>query len=86
MVAFNDLRYKKILVAVKREYPRPQLLRDVSEGIHPVFTDDFFTKIKRQTIAFGGGVDDMAHLCEWIVDEPGGAEDDPDHWMNLRPY
>lgn len=84
MVAFKDLRYKKIFVAIKPERNKPQLLRDVSEGMHPRFTKDYLRNaIKRQTIAFGGGVDDLANLCEWIVDND---DEHPDNWMNMRPY
>ena len=51
---------------------------------------DLMHEIKKQTIAFGGGLDDMSRLCEWIVDSPADLYDElgneTDHWMNARPY
>lgn len=47
-------------------------------------------QVKRRTIAFGGGLDDMTRLCEDIVDSTADLYDElgneTDHWMNERPY
>lgn len=66
---------------------RKVVVSDYSPSLRP---PDLMYEIKKQTIAFGGGLDDMSRLCEWIVDSPADLYDElgneTDHWMNVRPY
>jgi hypothetical protein len=44
------------------------------------------TAIKRKGIQMGHHIDDLGQLVDWYNDNEQSAEDDDDHWMNIRPY
>lgn len=48
--------------------------------------DPLLTAIKRKGVAMGHHVDEMGELIDWFNDMESAAEDDEDHWMNIRPY
>ena len=47
---------------------------------------DLLDKVKLQTHQLDWGFSGKNNLCEWIVDSPEAADDEEDHWMNVRPY
>lgn len=62
-------------------------LRTYSPPMRPT---NLMDEIKRQTIAFGGGLDEMSRICEWVVDNEADCYDElgneTDHYLNMRPY
>lgn len=45
--------------------------------------DPLMLQIERQTLEFGVM---PTELEKWIVDHPGAADWEEDHWLNSRPY
>lgn len=54
----------------------------------PVFyrEDPLLDAIKHKGVEMGHHVDDLGQLVDWFNDNEQSAEDDDDHWMNIRPY
>lgn len=48
--------------------------------------DTLLEVVKRKGIQVGHHIDDLGQLVDWYNDNEQSAEDDDDHWMNIRPY
>lgn len=57
-----------------------------SDEFKPYQKFDLELEVRKQAVALGGWIDDLDMFIEGSPEASNSEEEEPDHWMNVRPY
>ena len=57
-----------------------------ADDFRPYEKFDLELEVRKQVVELGGWIDDLDLFIEGSPEASNSEEEEPDHWMNVRPY